>query len=215
MSRDIPAGLETEIEQPVVNPFLAFRLETPDPVYCFTGVGTIVFSDTEGTSHDWLGAGDLGALEQVGESTDGTAQGLRAALYRIPAEFRSDIKDQARRGDKMEVYFGALNETYQEVEGTVLLNRYRLDQYKITDGGDTISVEVTGESRAIDARKPAVKRFTDETQQRKHPGDKFFEFVSRMTEISILWQKAEDSIPSIGGATAGLGGFVQGGAVNV
>ena len=214
MSRDIPAELATAIEAPVVRPFLALRIELPDPVYVFTGSGTIVFNDSDGISRNWLGAGELGALESIGESTDGSATGIRAALYQIPSEFKTDIDQQATRGAKMEIYVGALNETYQTVDSVVLLNRYKLDQYKITDGGDTISIEVTGESRAIDARRPAVKRFTDEYQQRKHPGDLFFQYVSRMTEVSILWAEASQNATVGGGSVLGWGGLVGGALMN-
>jgi hypothetical protein len=208
MSRDIPTALQDAIDDQVVRPFLALRLELPDPVYVWTGSGTLTFNDADGTSRTWLGAGGMGALDTVGESTDGSATGIRATLYEIPSEFRDDIADQAVRGVLMEVYVGALNETYQQVQATALLWKGRLDQYKITDGGNTLQVEVTGESRAIDQRRPAIKRFTDEYQQRKHPGDVFFQYVARMTEVSILWAKAETHV-GIGGG-AGLGAISGG-----
>lgn len=206
MARELPGSLASKVDEPTINPFLALRIELPDPVYVFTGRGTIEFADSDGTTRRWLGAGELGALESIGESTDGSATGVRAALYQIPSEFRADLEQQAVRGAKMEVYVGALNETFQRVDSVVLLNRYRLDQYKITDGGDTISVEVTGESRAIDARRPAVKRMTHEYQTRKHPGDKFFEYLSRMTEIPILWSAARQDATVSGGGGGGVTG---------
>jgi hypothetical protein len=209
VSRPIPTALETEIEAPVVRPFLALRIELPDPVYVWTGQGTIQFADTDGTTQTWLGIGGLGALDTVGEATDGSATGIRATLFEVPSEMRDDIASQAVRGVLMEVYVGALNQTYQQVQATALMWKGRLDQYKITDGGNSLQVEVTGESRAIDQRRPAVKRFTDEYQQRKHPGDLFFQYVSRMTEIPILWAKGEASGAGLGGG-AGLGAISGG-----
>ena len=205
MSRDLPTGLSDAIEEPVVRPFIALRLETPDPVYAWTGRGTLIFDDADGNSHEWLGIGTLGALDTVGESTDGSATGIRASLFEVPAEFREDIADQATRGAIFEVYVGALNESYQEVEATALIWKGRLDQYKVTDAGTSLSVEVTGESRGIDQRRPAIKRFTDEYQNRKHPGDLFFQYVPQMPEVSILWAQAESNAPGIG-AGAGFGG---------
>lgn len=210
MSRDLPADLETAIDEPVVRPFLALRIELPDPVYVWTGRGTLVFDDADGNSHDWLGAGGLGAIDTVGESTDGSAVGIKASLFNVPSEFRDDIADQAVRGVLFEVYLGTLNETFQQVDAVALIWKGRLDDYKITDGGDTLSVEVTGENRSIDQRRPAIKRFTDEYQQRKHPGDLFFEYVPRMTEVPILWAQAEQSAvatggSSIGGSSGGIG----------
>jgi hypothetical protein len=212
MSRDLPAELETELDKPVVRPFLAVRLELPDPVYAFTGRGMLTFPDADGTSHDWIGAGDVAAIDSIGESTDGSATGIKVALYKVPSEFRADIAQQAVRGAVFEVYVGALDETYQNVVATKLVWKGRLDTYVVTDGGDTLTVEVTGESRGIDQRRPAIKRLTDEWQQRKYPGDKFLEYVSQMTEVSILWAADEGGNAPIGNRVGGsMGGFIGGG----
>lgn len=202
MSREVDAALETAIEAPVVRPFLAVHIALPDPVYAWTGIGTLSFADSDGVARNWLGAGNLGSIDTIGEGTDGSATGIQVRLNQIPEEFRDDIADQATKGAKFEVYIGALNETFQQIEGTHLLWRGRLDKYEITDGGSELSVTITGENRMRDQGRPAIKRFSDEYQQRKHPGDKFFEFLPRMVEIPILWAKAEQT----GAGTAGGGG---------
>jgi hypothetical protein len=210
MPRAISTDLSDAIDEKVVNPFFALRLETPDPVYAWSGSGTLIFDDADGTSRNWIGVGEFGAIDTIGESSDGSATGVRATLLKVPAEFRDDIADQAVRGVLYELYIGALNETYQQIEGVALLWKGRLDGYKITDAGTSLSVEVAGESRAIDQRRPAIKRFTDEYQQRKHPGDLFFQYVSQMTEVSILWAKSEQSAAMPVGASGGGGGGAGG-----
>lgn len=215
MSRDLPPDLTAAIEAPVVRPFLAVRIELPDPVYAFTGRGILNFDDADGNNHDWIGAGEVAAIDTIGEATDGSATGIKVALNEVPADFQLldgtwmvDYLDvQVVRGALFEVYVGALNETFQTVDAVVLLQKYRLDTYTITDGGATLSVEVTGESRAIDQRRPAIKRFTDEWQQRKHPGDIFLQYVPQMTEIPILWAQAELG----GGGALQVGGGAGGG----
>jgi hypothetical protein len=211
MSRDIPADLEAAIDQPVVRPFFALFIDLPDPVRCWSGVGAIEFEDADGDPQVWIGTGELGALDPVGESADGSATGMKATLFSVPAEFRDDIADQATKGARFEVYVGSANETFQTVEAAQLIWKGRVDEYRITDAGETIGVEVTGESRGIDQRRPAIKRFTDEYQQRQHSGDLFFQFVPQMTEISILWAQAEQksAAPVVGSSFAG-GGFVGG-----
>lgn len=208
MSRDLPTDLSDAIAEQVVRPFMALRIELPDPVYVWTGRGNLIFDDADGTSRTWQGAGEIGAIDSIGEATDGSATGIKATLFNVPGEFRDDIADQAERGVLMEFYVGSLNESFQTVAATKLIWKGKLDQYKITDGGNTLSVEVVGESRAIDQRRPSIKRFTDEYQQRMHPGDLFFQFVSRMTEVSILWAQAETATAGIGGGGgAGVGGY--------
>lgn len=207
MSRDLQAELETAIEADVVRPFMAVHINTPDPVYAWTGQGTISFEDGNGDLQDWIGAGGIATIDEVSEATDGSATGIRVTLLQVPSEFREDIAEQAERGVAFEVYIGALNQTMQQVEATHLIWKGRLDEYRIIDAGDSISVQVTGESRAIDQKRPAIKRFTDEYQQRKHPGDKFFEYVPQMTEVPILWAKAEpkgSSFAAPGGSLSGI-----------
>lgn len=208
MSREIPDALEGAIEEPVVNPFLAVYIDLPDIVRAWTGTGDIKFPDADDALQSWNGVGDLGAIDTIGEATDGSATGVRATLLNVPSEFRDDIADQAVRGVAFEVYVGALNETYQHVQAAALIWKGRLDKYDITDSGDMISVEVTGESRGIDKRRPAIKRFSNEWQQRHHVGDKFFEFLPQMVEIPILWAAASQnstSTGSNGGGPAGIG----------
>lgn len=214
MSRDLGTALEEAVEQPVVKPFIAVRIELPDPVYAFTGIGTLTFDDSNGTEREWIGAGELGGIDAVNESTDGSATGIKVTLLQVPAEFRDDIADQAERGALFEVYVGAveLGDAWHSVIATKMLWRGRVDDYRITDGGTNLGVEISGESRQIDQRRPAIKRFTNEYQQRKHPGDLFFQFVDQMAEVSILWAKGEPSGAVVGGGSSGFGGIVSRGA---
>ena len=215
MSRDLDPALETAIDAPVVRPFLALRIELPDPVLVWTGIGTLTFNDSDGVSRSWLGTGGVGSLDTIGEGTDGSATGIRVGLAQIPAEFADDIEAQATRGALFEVYLGTLNEAMQTVEATKLVWKGVVDEYRITDAGATLAVEVTGESRAIDQRRPTIKRFTDEWQQRHHAGDLFFQYVPQMTSVSILWAAAEPQTPGVGfGGGAGQGSGSGGGWLN-
>lgn len=183
--RDLPAPLAAEIEKPVLKPFLALAIALADPVVVWTGVGTINFDD-----RDWIGIGGVGQVDVIGEGTDGSATGVKATLNQVPSEFRDDVADQAQRGVLYELWVGALNETWQEVAGAKLLWKGTLQTYEVIDSGDTLTVIVGGESRAIDQRRPSIKVNTDEWQQRRFPGDRVFEYVARTTEINVLWAKA-------------------------
>lgn len=214
MSRDLPTELVDEIEKPLLKPFYGVFIDLPDPVYAWSGLGTITFDDSDAVSRDWIGAGNIGAIDSIDESTGGSATGLKIVLFGegaegVPSLYAQDIADQAERGATVEVYIGAieLGASWHSVIATKLLWRGRVDKYEITDAGASLSVSLSAESRAIDQRRPAIKRFTDESQQRQHPGDLFFQYVSQMVEIPILWAKAEQDATSAG--TNGGGGFAQ------
>ena len=192
--RKLDPVLETEIARDVVKPFFAVSIALPDPVFLWTGVGGISFE-----GEDWVGIGGvdaggnpvaIGALDTIGEGTEGSATGIKVTLVGIPPEHREHVERQAVRGAEFRVYLGALNETRQLVQATKLLTRAKLDSYQIIDGED-LSVVVTGESRMLDQRRPAIKRYTDAAQQRKYPGDRFFEYMPQLPSIPILWAKAK------------------------
>lgn len=188
MSRGLPTALQDAIAERIVRPFIAVHIDFPDPVFAWTGTGTLPFNDEE-----WTGVHGIGSIDTIGEGTDGSATGVKATLLEVPESFREDVRDQAVRGCTYELFVGALDETYQQVVGVKRIWSGRLAGFEIVDGGQTLSVTASGESRQIDQRRPAIKRFTDEYQQRKYPGDKFFEYTSRMTEIPILWAKANQN----------------------
>jgi hypothetical protein len=157
-------------------------------VHAVTGNATIAYAGEE-----WTAIGGLGQIDTIGEGTDGSAVGVKATLYEVPSEFRDDIADQAVRGCLYELYVGALDPAYREVIGFKLLWKGRLNSYDITDGGETLTVSAGGESRQIDQRRPAIKRFTDWWQRRRRPGDLAFQYVAKMVEVPILWAKASQS----------------------
>lgn len=186
--RDLPLDLSADIASPRLQPFLAIHIATPDPVYGFTGKGTIRFNDA-----DWTGYEGIASVDTIGESTDGSATGVTATLYRIPTEFREDLADQAVRGVAFELYVGTFDDAFQTVRAFKRVWKGTLQTYDISDNGESLTVKVGGESRAIDQRRPAIKRFTDEYQQRKYPGDRFFEYVPRLAEVPVLWAKADQA----------------------
>ncbi|EJU14000.1 hypothetical protein LH128_05860 [Sphingomonas sp. LH128] len=184
--RELEPVLEAEIDKPELRPFLGVHIDLPDPVYAVTGRHTITYN-----GEIWSAIGGLGQIDTVGEGTDGSAVGVKATLYQIPSEFRDDIADQAVRGCLYELNVGVLDESYQQVIGFKNLWKGRLDTYEIVDAGDTITVTAGGESRMRDQRRPAIRRFTDWWQQRKYPGDRAFEYVTRMVEVPVLWAKSK------------------------
>ena len=184
MSRDLPPELEAELVKSGIRPFLALFIDFPDPVRAFTGRGRLPIG-----GNDFLGIHGIASIDTIGESVSGSASGVRATLLQIPSEFAADLADQAVRGVAYEMYAGVINLDWQSVIGFQRIWKGTLQGYEILDEGSSITVTAIGENRQIDQRRPAVKRYTDEYQQRKYPGDRFFEYLPRLSEVSILWAK--------------------------
>lgn len=198
--RDLDPNLATEFEKSELRPFLGVHIDLPDPVFAVTGNATIAYA-----GETWSAIGGLGTIDTIGEGTDGASVGVKATLYQVPSEFREDVADQAVRGCLYELFVGALDATYKTVIGFKMIWKGRLDTYEIVDAGETITVSAGGESRMRDQRRPAIKRFTDWWQQRRYPGDRAFEYVAQMTEVQILWARAEQTTAAV--TSGGSGGF--------
>lgn len=184
--RDLPSELAAEFASDELRPFIGVHIDLPDPVFAVTGNTSIQYA-----GRTWTAIGGIGAIDTIGEGTDGSAVGVKATLLMVPSEFRDDVADQAVRGCLYELYVGALDPAYQQVVGFKQIWKGRLDGYDITDAGDSINVSASGESRMRDQRRPTIKRFTDWWQQRRYPGDLAFQYVARLVEIPILWAKAK------------------------
>lgn len=184
MSRDLSPELEAELIKSGIRPFFALYINFPDPVRAFTGRGKITLGGEE-----FLGIHGVVSIDTIGETVSGSASGVRATLLQVPNEFSEDIADQAVRGVAYEMYAGVIDLDFQTVIGHQRIWKGTLQGYEILDEGSSITVTAIGESRQIDQRRPAVKRYTDEYQQRKYPGDRFFEYLPRLTEVPILWAK--------------------------
>lgn len=184
MSRDLPAELEGELAQTGIRPFLALFIDFPDPVRAFTGRGKMVLDGEE-----YVGIHGIASIDAISETTSGSAVGAKATLLQVPGEFAADLADQAVRGVAYEMFVGAFDLDFQTVVGHQRIWKGTLQGYDILDEGVSITVTAIGESRQIDQRRPSVKRYTDEYQQRKYEGDRFFEYLPRLTEVPILWAK--------------------------
>ncbi|WP_288016454.1 hypothetical protein [Microcystis phage Mae-JY04] len=184
MSRELSPELEAELLETGIRPFMALFIDFPDPVRAFTGRGKMMLG-----GHEFLGIHGIASIDTIGETVSGSASGVRATLLAVPSEFAEDIADQAVRGCAYEMYAGAFDLDFQTVVGHQRIWKGTLQGYEILDEGSSITVTAIGESRQIDQRRPAVKRYTDEYQQRKFPGDRFFEYLPRLTEVPILWAK--------------------------
>lgn len=184
MTRDLSGGLGTEIAKPVLRPFFAVYIALPDPVAAWTGVGTLSFG-----GRDYDGTGAFGSVSTIGEGADGSAVGVSVTLSGIDPAFGDDILGQPYRGKTFELYVGALAEDYQSIAAAPkLIWKGRVDSVDLTDG-EQLAVTLTAESRMRDQGRPRIRRYTNAEQQRRYPGDRYFEYAQQMVEVSVMWGK--------------------------
>lgn len=139
--------------------------------------------------NEFLGVGALGSISIVEETTELRAQSATVTLSGIPRDAIAVALTQSYQGRRGTIWEVPLSrDTYQPVSPIVIW-RGRMDQMDV-QLGETASVSVRIESRLADARRARNNRYTDEEQQRHHPGDTGFRFVPATNSKEIAWPAA-------------------------
>lgn len=135
----------------------------------------------------WSGAGDLGTVSPILETTDVQANGVRVTLSGIPAASLSLALQEARRGQTGTIWLAFLDDTGAVVADPYIAFSGRLDQPQIEDGGDTAAISIAYENRLIDLERPRERRFDHQDQQIDHPGDLGFAYVASIQQWNGVW----------------------------
>ena len=185
MSRNLTAGVITELNAAEVQPFLLFQGEfNSGTIRAWSGIGNLSWN-----SQTWTGTGTLLTISAVQENSDTSANGITASLSGIPASLISLALSECSQGDLGYVYLGFIKNN-AIVSDPVLLFEGRLDIPAIEENGETAVVSISYESRLIDLDRPRESRYTNEDQQRAFPGDLGMEFVADLQDKNLVWGRA-------------------------
>lgn len=185
MSRDLTAGVLTQVDAAEVQPFLLFEGSfATGTVRAWSGIG-----DLSWNGQTWVGTGTLLQISSVQENAETVASGATITLAGVPTELISLALGSVRQGRDGKIYLGFLS-AGAVVADPVLVFEGKLDVPIIEEDGDTATIAIAYESRLIDLQKPRESRYTNEDHQRVYPGDLGFEFVPSLQEKTINWGRA-------------------------
>jgi len=185
----LDATLSAETEKQVVRPILLaeFDFETSTD-RAWSGMGELQWG-----GFTWYGAGTLGKVSTIEETTELRATGASFQLSGIPADLIDKVSNFPVQGHKAKLYLGFIEADFKTlIMDPVLIFDGRMDTVEILDGGETATVTLTAESRLRDLERPRTKRYTDADQQSRYPGDKGLEYVPSMQDKQIIWGRAPE-----------------------
>lgn len=182
MSRALTAGLEAASLDEVVRPFIAAELD-------FAG-GMVRVNSTPYTltinGGASQGIGRLGGMAAIEETAELSAYQMALQLYGVPRDLVGIAMAEHYQGRACRIFFGQLDEAHQVIASPVAIFKGRMDTMKI-DIGKTATVTLTVENRLADWDRERVRRYTSEDQAAVYPGDKFFDYVPRMQDVTLKW----------------------------
>jgi len=185
MSRNLSLATIGQITASELQPILLFQGEfATGTVRAWSGIG-----DLSWNGFTWTGTGTLLTISNVQETAETSANGVTVNLNGVPSELISLALQNCRQGANGRIYLGFLVNG-AVVPDPVLMFEGRLDISAIEEGGETSTVSISYESRLIDLERSRESRYTNEDQQRAFPGDRGFEFVPALQDLTLTWGRA-------------------------
>lgn len=199
------------------NGFGAFvRLDLPGyTARFFTGAGVIEWDDGTGTQ-EWIGA-PLGDIDGLTGSVKMQAQTVNLSLSGLDSSLKTEIMDYLVRGSEVYIWMFYI-ESGSIVTDPWLAFAGEVDVPEFEEG-DEVTLQVECLDAVGAAFRKTVTRRTDEDQQRRFTGDRFYEFAARTTRERIKWGVPWENAAGGGGSgdVSGNGrpGPIGGGQVSV
>ena len=183
MARDLTTEFLAALDSAQFRPVLLYEGEFGSgTVRLWSGLGTLPWNGQQ-----WLGAGKLASISAIEETTELRANAVQFTLSGIdPAQISLVLADTIK-GKPGKLWFGVLDGNDAVIADPHLTYEGRLDVPQITDDGATAAVTITYESHLVDLERSPGRRYTHESQQERHSGDKGFEYVEGLQNWSGVW----------------------------
>jgi len=166
----------------VVRPIYFLKFEFPSGnVYLNSSDRNITWG-----GNSYIGAGSIGTVSDIEETSELQAQGIKLTLTGIPSTYVSIALTSEYQGSATTEYLGFFNENYGLVDDPFVIFVGKVDTMAISLS-DTATIEVDIENRLVDWERPRISRFTNEEQQNLYSGDKGLEFVDSVAEKELFW----------------------------
>lgn len=183
--RTLSAGVQAEIDGPLVRPVLLVFLDFPsDPVYLSTAHKTITFD-----SNDYLALGKFISFSAFPETADSGTQGIEIVLSGFDSDLLSDVLTTSYRGSDCAVHLAFLDASDAVISDPITLYRGQLDKGTIQDNAEQSVIRLNIESRLLDQLRPRQFRYTDADQQSLNAGqgDTGLKDIPKIQNLHVEW----------------------------
>ncbi len=185
MPRDMTDDIKTESAAPLVYPIIFVALE-------FDVETTFVNSTDRNliwNGDEYLGVGPLGQISALGETSEVKPMSISLELTGIPTTYIQEALNQKYKGRVAKVWFGFLNQDGTLISDPVLMFEGTINDMNLVEG-ETATVTLVASNKLERWQTPNIRRYTNEEQQKRFPGDLGLEFVKDVVEKELIWGKA-------------------------
>ena len=159
------------------------------PLNVWSGSGSVTWN-----GKSWMGVGSFGGVSTIEEGSTVEAKGITLTLSGIDPTLLTDVLSEFQVGLPVTVWLGLFDQTNVLIPNPVTAFAGRMDQPTIDVDGTSATITINCENRLLDMNTPVDRRYTNEDQQLDHPGDRGFEFVNSIQEVTIYWGRTPNSL---------------------
>ncbi|QBZ71645.1 hypothetical protein [Escherichia phage Skure] len=179
--------LLTAMEQPNVGLVLAAEIDFPSGVTrVHTGTGVVVIN-----GQTFLGVGTLGDVGSVTEENSTSSSTMSMALSGLDMSLVGETLNEEVIGRNVVCYLAVMNDQGVVSAANILFEGFITDTALQAGQQNALSYVISNVFERWSQGLP--DRYTDESQQRLYPGDRFFRYVAQMAERSIFWGSKKDA----------------------
>ncbi|WP_299733837.1 hypothetical protein [uncultured Endozoicomonas sp.] len=153
-----------------------------------SGLGEIIFEGQK-----FLGLGDIGKVSVIRQESGDRPDRLNLTLSSFDDSVRGEALEARYVGQPVKLWLAVLDDDWR-IKASQMIWRG-----SISDGGVTVGennqITLTVSNRLEDWDKARPDRYTDESQNSRHPGDRIFIYMPAMAEYPIYWGSEKSSIP--------------------
>lgn len=150
------------------------------------------YGDLTVGSDTYTGGGSLLSVSMTEETPEIAAKGAGITISGLDSAIISIALSEKYQNRPLTITVGTLDSA-GAVSASYVLLKGRIDQMRITEDGETASIQVLVENRLIDLHRPRIRRFTNEDQIAVYPEDTGFSFVTDLQDKPIHWGKTDVS----------------------
>ena len=200
MARPITASVLTEIDAAGNRYALLFLFDVKETALRFwTGFGDLIWN-----SDTYTGSGDVIKVGEIEEATDNRAVRVPVLISGIPAATRSKVFNHTWRNRDAKIWIAFFDTTPAIISNPIPLFFGRMDTLELLPEPDSTLIEIGLEGKFIKINRTKERRYTNEDQIDRFPGDIFFDGMAESVNRDLPWGKKSSPVTSTAGGIPGI-----------
>lgn len=193
MPRNLSSSMLAELQKSILKPVLFVEITLANEiVYLWSGYGYYSWG-----GHSWAGVGSLGGVSVIEEAGTVEAKGITLTLSGFDSSLLTEVLGHFQLGLPVLVYLGVLDGSNNLLGTPAVAWAGRIDQPIVDVSPSAAEISINCENRLLDMNTLVYRRYTNEDQQLDHPGDRAFEFVNSLQEITIYWGRTPNATNNV------------------